>query len=62
MSTKEILKELPKLSLSDRRKIIRLLLELEEDREALDFATQAAGLAFREMDRREEEDAKRAAR
>jgi hypothetical protein len=36
MSTKEILNELPKLSLKDRRAIIRCLMELEQEQHAME--------------------------
>ena len=57
MSATEILKELPNLKREERRAIARRVFELEEDREELDWAAQAADLAFQELDKREEHDA-----
>lgn len=57
MSAAEILSELPKLTHQERRAISRRLLELEENQEALLFATEATALAFQELDRLEEADA-----
>ncbi len=57
MSATEILKELPNLKREERRAIARRVFELEEDREELDWAAQAADLAFRELDKLEESDA-----
>ncbi len=57
MSATEILKELPKLKQDERRAIARRVFELEEDREELEWAAQAADLAFQELDKQEELDA-----
>ena len=57
MTTQQILKELPKLSQQERHKIAKRLFELEEDREALEFAAQATDLAFQGLDKAEENDA-----
>lgn len=57
MSATEILAELPKLKRQERRAIARRVFELEEEREDLDWAAQAADLAFQELDRLEEQDA-----
>ena len=57
MSATEILSELPKLKREERRAIARRVFELEEEREDLDWATQAADLAFQELDKLEEKDA-----
>ncbi len=50
MSKTEILEELRKLSLSDRREAMHLLLSLEEEQESLEFAKVSADLAFQELD------------
>ena len=57
MSATEILSELPKLKREERRAIARRVFELEEEREELEWATQAAALAFQELDKLEEQDA-----
>lgn len=57
MSATEILTELPKLNRTERRAIARRVFELEEQREELDWATQAADLAFQELDKLENQDA-----
>ncbi len=54
MSTNEILEELPKLSREDRRAIARRIFGLEEEREELDWAAQAADQAFQLLDKLEE--------
>lgn len=51
MSATEILSELPKLKREERRAIARRVFELEDEREELDWATQAADLAFQELDK-----------
>ena len=51
MSGTEILNELPKLKREERRAIARRVFELEEEREELDWAAQAADLAFQELDK-----------
>ncbi|MCZ7636106.1 MAG: hypothetical protein M5U12_08775 [Verrucomicrobia bacterium] len=56
MSAVEIMKELPTLSREERRAIARLVFELEEERGELDWATQAADLAFQQLDKLEQED------
>jgi len=61
MSAAQIIAELPKLNREQRSKILRKLRELEE-RDELQFMTEATELAFVEMDRREAEDAKRKSR
>ncbi len=58
MSASEILVELPKLSHAERRAISRPLLELETERDALQFALEAADAAFVELDKLEAEDAR----
>ena len=57
MSATEILNELPKLKREERRAIARRVFELEEEREELEWAAQAADLAFQELDKMEEQDA-----
>ena len=57
MSAIEILSELPKLKREERRAIARRVFELEDEREELEWATQAADLAFQELDKLEEQDA-----
>jgi hypothetical protein len=57
MSATEILNELPKLKREERRAIARRVFELDEEREELDWAAQAADLAFQELDKLEEGDA-----
>ena len=55
MSATEILNELPKLNHAERRAIARRVFELEEERDELDWAAQAADLAFQELDKLEEQ-------
>jgi hypothetical protein len=62
MSATEILDELPKLNRTERRAVARRLFELEEEREELEWAAQAADLAFQQLDKSEEESAPPAAR
>ena len=57
MSAVEILKELPRLKREERRAIARRVFELEEDRDELHWATQAADQAFQMLDKLEEDDA-----
>ena len=57
MSATEILKELPNLKHDERRAIARRLFELEAEREDLDWAAQAADIAFQELDKLEKPDA-----
>jgi hypothetical protein len=57
MSAAEILRELPRLKPEERRAIARRVFELEEQREELEWATQAAELAFLELDKQERKDA-----
>jgi len=57
MSAAEILNELPKLRREERRAIACRVFELEEEVQELEWAAQAADLAFTELDRLEEEDA-----
>jgi len=62
MSATEILNELPKLNRAERRAIAGRIFELEEEREDLAWAAQAADLAFQELDKLEEQSASPAAR
>ena len=57
MSATEILKELPNLKHDERRAIARRLFELEAEREELDWAAQAADIAFQELDTMEKQNA-----
>jgi hypothetical protein len=54
MSAAEIMSELPKLNQSERRAIARRVFELEDEREELDWATQAADAAFQMLDKLED--------
>jgi hypothetical protein len=60
VSANQILEELPNLSHAERRAISKRLIELEADRDTLQFATEAAEAAFGELDRMEAEDARTA--
>jgi hypothetical protein len=62
MSATEILEELPRLSRAERRAIASRVFELEEDREELQWAEEAADLAFQELDKLEEESGSSTAR
>ena len=57
MSTSEILNELPKLSLAERRTIFYRLMELDEDAEILEQRDRQADEAFQMLDALEAEDA-----
>ncbi|MSU63129.1 MAG: hypothetical protein EXS31_12170 [Pedosphaera sp.] len=57
MSATEILKELPNLKHEERRAIARRVFELEQEHGELEWAAQAADLAFQELDKQEELDA-----
>jgi hypothetical protein len=50
MSTAEIMAELPRMSVAERREIARRLVELEADAEALKTADQAADEGFQILD------------
>lgn len=54
MTTAEILNELPKLTIHERREIIKCLIELEEDQDILSFATHSTDSAFQILDEMEE--------
>jgi mRNA-degrading endonuclease RelE of RelBE toxin-antitoxin system len=56
MNTAAIINELPKLTKSERRKIIKYLIELEEDQDAIQFAYESTNLAFQMLDKMEESD------
>jgi hypothetical protein len=60
MSVTEIMREIPRLSLTERRMLTNKLLELEPGREALEMCDQLAGEALQILDRMEEDDAHRA--
>ena len=49
--------ELPKLNHDERRAIARRVFELEDEREELEWAAQAADFAFQELDKLEKQDA-----
>jgi hypothetical protein len=53
MSAAEILNELERLNRADRRAIAQRVFELEDEREELDWAAQAADLAFQDVDKLE---------
>lgn len=56
MSTAEIIDALESLPLADRRAICKRILELEEDRESMQFSVEAAAAGFRVMEQAEGED------
>ncbi len=60
MSLGEIMQELPRLSLAERRMLTNKLLELEPDRAAIEMCEQLADEAMQVLDRLEDEDARRA--
>ena len=60
MSVAEIIQEIPKLSLAERRLLAAKITELEPDRETLDLCDHLADEAMQVLDRMEEEDARRA--
>jgi hypothetical protein len=57
MSAIEILRELPNLKREERRAIASRVFELEAERGELEWAAQAADLAFQELDKQEQSDA-----
>ncbi len=61
MSVVQIIEELPKLTPGDRRVIERRIQELDEYNGDMLFVSEAARLAFQEIDREEEAHAKRKA-
>jgi hypothetical protein len=62
MSKSEIMSEIPKLSHSDRRDILRLLLDSEEEAQIITACDQLAIERFQMLDRIEEEDATNSSR
>jgi len=62
MSRAEIISEIPKLSHTDRREIMRCIFELEEDAQTLADCDQRALERFQMLDAMEAEDEKNAAR
>ena len=60
MSVAEIMQEIPRLSLPERRMLANKLLELEPDRETLERCDSLADEALQILDRMEESDARRA--
>ena len=57
MSTTEIIAELPKLSSRERRRILDLLLELDDEAEMIEERRHCADEAFQMLDALEAEDA-----
>ena len=62
MSKAEIISELPKLSHQERREIVRLILETEQDAQTLAECDRLALERFQMLDAMEAEDEKNAAR
>jgi hypothetical protein len=62
MSMTEILEELPRLSLAERRELSRQLIALEPEREDLVLCDAAARAGFAMLDEMEAEDEGRAGR
>lgn len=62
MSKTEIIAELPKMTLRDRREILDRILELEDEAELLEDRRRAADEAFQMLDSLEAEDAQNSAR
>jgi hypothetical protein len=59
MSVAEILQEIPRLSLPERRMLANRLLELEPDREILEMCNILADESLQVLDRMEEADGRR---
>ena len=59
MSVAEILQEIPRLSLPERRMLTNKLLELEPERGTMEMCDQLADEALQVLDRMEEDDARR---
>ena len=57
MSTAEIIEELPRLTVEERKAVRQRLWELESERQELEKTAATADHVFQEMDRREAEDA-----
>lgn len=62
MSTAEILSEIPRLSHQERREIMRLIVEAEQDAETLAACDRLALERFQMLDAMEAEDEKNPAR
>ncbi len=62
MSKPEIIAELPKMTLRDRREILDRILELEDEADLLEDRRRAADEAFQMLDSLEAEDAQNSAR
>ncbi len=62
MSKAEIISEIPKLSHADRREIMRLIFQMEQDAETVAECDRAALERFQMLDAMEAEDEKNAAR
>jgi hypothetical protein len=59
MSVAEIMREIPRLSLAERRMLATKLLELEPDRETLEMCDHLADEAMQVLDQMEKDDARR---
>jgi hypothetical protein len=59
MSVAEILREIPRLSLPERRLLTNKLQELEPERETLETCDQLTDESLQILDRMEEDDARR---
>ena len=59
MSVAEIMREIPRLSLAERRMLANKLLELEPDRETLEMCDHLADEAMQVLDQMEKDDARR---
>lgn len=59
MSLSEIIEELPRLSLHERRALVRTLMDLEPGREDLRMCDHLADEAMQMLDRMEDEDRER---
>ena len=62
MSKAEIISEIPRLSHADRREIMRLIFQMEQDAETVAECDRAALERFQALDAMEAEDEKNAAR
>jgi hypothetical protein len=62
MSKAQIISEIPKLSHEDRREIMRLIVEMEQDAQTLAECDRLALERFQMLDTMEAEDEKNAAR
>ncbi len=58
MSVTEIIQEIPRLSLAERRLLAAKIVELEPERETLEMCDHLAGEAMQVLDRMEDEDAR----